>query len=68
MFASGGEALEEILGKGCRVPACGLEALLLAHSISVDGRLVFQIERKPGESQSFEFRQDRSGESLSLKH
>src|ERR1700733_12748093 len=41
----------------------GLEALLLAHAVGIDGRLVFKVERNCakdlGKSQSFEFRQDR---------
>jgi hypothetical protein len=72
VFAHASQALEQVLGKGGRVPTRGLEALLLAQSMSVDGGLVFKVERDRaenlGESQSFEFRQDRSGESLSLKH
>ena len=69
VFARGSEALAQVLGKRWCVPLCGLEALLLAHSIGINGRLVFQVERDRtedlGESQSFEFSQDRfRGESF----
>jgi hypothetical protein len=63
LFARGSHPLDEILGKGRGVPARDFEALLLAHSISVDGGLVFQIEsdraENLGESQSFKFCQNR---------
>ena len=39
VFARGSEALEQVLGMGSRVPKRGLEALLLAHSVSVDGEI-----------------------------
>lgn len=63
LFARGNETLAQVLGKKWRVPSCSLEALELAHSIGIDSRLVFEIERDCTEdlreSQSFEFSQDR---------
>ena len=63
LFARVSEALAQVLRQGRRSPSRGFEALLLAHPISVDGRLVFEVERDRtedlGESQSFEFSQDR---------
>ncbi len=63
MFARGSQAQTQVLGKGHRARSCGFEALLLAQPISVNGRPVFEVERDYtedlGESQSFEFAQDR---------
>jgi hypothetical protein len=65
LFARGNETLAQVLGKWCRIPSRGLETPLLAHSISINGRLVFEVERDRaeylGERQSFEFSQDRFG-------
>ena len=62
MFARGNEALVQVLGKWCRVPSRGLEAPLLAYSISINGRLVFEVEGDRaeylGKSQGLEFSQD----------
>lgn len=71
LFPRGNEALVQVLGKGRRVPSRGGEALLLAHSISVDGRLVFEVKRDRAEylreSESFEFPQDRFGGKSFIK-
>jgi hypothetical protein len=65
LFPLGSEALAQVLGKGHRVPPRGIETLLLAHSISVNSRLVFEVEGDRaeylGQSQSLEFSQDRFG-------
>ena len=65
LLSGGNKALAQILGKEWRVPPRSLEALELAHSISIDSRLVFQVESDRAEylreSQSFEFAQDRFG-------
>jgi len=50
LFARGSQPLEEALRKGRGVPARGLEALLLARAISIDGGLVFPIERDRAEN------------------
>jgi hypothetical protein len=59
------KALEQLFRKGGRVTPRGLETLLLAHSISINSRLVFEVKRDRaeymGESQRLEFCQDRFG-------
>jgi hypothetical protein len=63
LFARVSEALAQVLRQGHRSPSRSFEALLLAHPISINCRLVFEVERDCtkdlGESQSFEFSQDR---------
>jgi hypothetical protein len=63
LFARVREALAQALWQGDRSSSRSFEALFLAHSISIDCRLVFEVERNCtedlGESQSFEFSQDR---------
>jgi hypothetical protein len=65
LLPRGNEALAQVLGKGCRVAPRGIETLLLPHSISVNSRSVFEVERDRAEylrqSQSLEFSQDRFG-------
>ena len=71
LFPRGNQALAQVLGKGCRVPSRGGETLLLAHSINVDGRLVFEVKRDRAEylseRQSFEFSQNRFGGKSFIK-
>jgi len=69
LFARLSEALAQVLRQGHRGPSRSFEALLLAYPISINGRLVFEVERNRaedlGERQSFEFSQDRfRGESF----
>ena len=63
LFARVSKALAQVLRQGHRSPSRSLEALLLAHTIRIDCGLVFEVERDCtedlGESQSFEFSQDR---------
>ena len=65
LFARGKEALAQVLRKWRRISALDIEALELAHPISVDGRLAFEVESDRaehlGESQSLEFSQDGFG-------
>lgn len=65
LFARGNEAPAQVLGKGSCVPPHGIETLLLAQSIGVNSRLVFEVERDRaeylGQSQSLELPQDRFG-------
>src|SRR5580700_11159774 len=65
LFARGKEALAQVLRKWRRISALDIEALELAHPISVDGRLAFEVESDRaeylGKSQSLEFRKDGFG-------
>jgi len=63
LFARVSEALAQVLRQRHRSSSRSFEALLLAHPISINCRLVFEVEgdraEDLGESQSFEFSQDR---------
>lgn len=63
LFARDSEALAQVLRQGRRNPSRSFEALLLTHPISINCRLVFEVERDCtedlGESQSLEFSKDR---------
>ena len=71
LFARGKEALAQVLRKWRRISALDIEALELAHPISVDGRLAFEVVIAPNTwvrvRASNSARMD-SGESPSLKH
>ena len=63
VFTRGIEPFPQLRGQRRRSMSNSLETLLLAHTISIDGGLVFEVERDRSEylseSQSFEFSQDR---------
>jgi hypothetical protein len=63
LFARVTEPPAQVLRQGCRSSSRSFETLFLAHKISIDGRLFFEVERDCtddlGESQGFEFSQDR---------
>jgi hypothetical protein len=65
LFARVREASAQVLRQGRRSPSGSFESLLLAHPISINRGLVFEVEgdcaEDLGKSQSFEFSQDRFG-------
>jgi hypothetical protein len=62
LFARGGETLTQVLRKRCPRPFARPRSAALTYSISINSRLVFEIERDRAkdlrESQSFELQRD----------